>query len=90
MENNNVQFDEPKYHAPKQQADYDLFVGFLIKKGFAKNKTWATYILLGIIVFSILVIFLSFSGKSPVVKIPKNANVIYSQNAPPRLAQPLK
>lgn len=90
MKNDDVQFDEPEYRAPKQQASSDLFVNFLIKKGVAKNKMWATYILLGIIVFSILVIFLSFSNRNSAVKIPKNADIIYSQNAPPRLAQPLK
>lgn len=65
MQNNKIQFDEPEYEISKKrigQHDSNVFADFLIKKGWIKNEQQATYILLGVIVFCILIMVWNFGN----------------------------
>lgn len=89
MENNEIQFDEPEYRVPRRQIQRNLFVDFLIKRGWAKDKQQAMYILFGVIGVCILVTFWFFTKGGSEVEIPKGSNIINSPNEPPKLAEPL-
>lgn len=68
MDNNEMQFDEPTYRMSPRQVHRNLFVDFLIKRGWAKDEQQAVYILLGVAaVASITAIWLfMFGGNSDV------------------------
>jgi len=71
MENNEVKFNEPNYGAPRRQRQRNLFIDFLIKKGWAKNEKQALYILFGIIGISVFIMVWVFinGGTKPNTKI---------------------
>ena len=62
MENNEIQFDEIEYRMPARKVQRNLFVIFLIKRGWAKDEKQAIYILFGVIGVCILVAIWFFSG----------------------------
>lgn len=62
MENKQVQFDEPEYRMPPQKIQRNLFINFLIDRGWAKDKQQASYILLGGIGICILIMIWVFGG----------------------------
>ena len=65
MENNDIQFDEPEYRVPRRQIQRNLFVDFLIKRGWAKDKQQAMYILFGVIgVCVFVIVFIQFGNTS--------------------------
>jgi hypothetical protein len=62
MENKEVQFDEPKYRIPTRHSQHNLFIDFLIKRGWAKDERQVIYILLGVLGVCILIIVWFLSG----------------------------
>jgi hypothetical protein len=62
-----------------------------ISGGAIKDERQAEYVLLGFVVVAIIVsLFLVFSGGGgPNIPLPRGAKIIYPQNEPPRLEEPI-
>ena len=84
MENNEIQFHKPEYRIPTRQIQRNLFADFLVKKGWAKDKQQAMYILLGVIGVCVLVtMFVMFGGKNEPDQIyDGGSNPAYQINQP--------
>lgn len=62
MEKNEIQFDEPEYRMPTRQIQHNLFVDFLVKRGWVKDEKQATYILFGVVIFCVAVMLFVLGG----------------------------
>ncbi len=57
-----IQFDEPTYGTPYRPPQNRGLVNWLLKKGIAKDKQQAQYILVGVAVVAIVVGLFAFSS----------------------------
>ena len=89
-----VTFEGEEFHQPAtfSQTQTPGIVGWVIQcsGGLIKNEKQAHYVLVGFVVIALVFVFLlvlSSGGKGAKFEAPPGQEILYPQNAPPRLEQ---